>query len=175
MLPSPGLAVEAGLVVGAFGVISYMSGMVDRGGLLAGLLVGYATYSFGGRFLFLPLLTFHMIAGVSTKYKYEVKTRRGAAEEKMGARGWRNVLANGVVAAVLAVLGSVGHTSMDPVYLAGFLGAIGTAGGDTVATEIGLLYRNPPRLITDLKRRGPPGTSGGVSILGRQLKSSAPS
>lgn len=160
------MALEAGLVVGTFGLISYTLRMVDRGGLLAGLAVGYVIYSFGGRFLFLPLLTFHMIAGASTKYKYEVKTRRGAAEEKMGARGWRNVLANGVVAAVLAFLGGMGGSSVDPVYLAGFLGAVGTAGGDTVATEIGLLYRNPPRLITDLKRRVPAGTSGGVSILG---------
>lgn len=75
-------------------------------------------------------------------------------------------MANGAVATVLAFVGGMGGSSMDPVYLAGFLGAVGTAGGDTVATEIGLLYRNPPRLITDLKRRVPPGTSGGVSILG---------
>lgn len=166
MLPSPGLAVEAGLVVGSFGAISYFSRMVDRGGLLAGLLVGYVIYAFGGRFLFLPLLSFHVIAGLSTKYKYELKRSRGVAEEKMGARGWRNVLANGVVAAVFAFAGGIAGSCVNAVCLAGFLGAIGTASADTVATEIGLLYKNPPRLITDLSRRVPTGTSGGVSILG---------
>ncbi len=170
MLPSPWLAVEAGLVVGTLGVTSYLSRMVDREGLIAGLLVGYLTYAFGGRFLFLPLLVFHVMAGVSTKYKYDVKREKGAAEEKMGARGWRNVLANGAVAAAFAFASGISGSSVNPVWLAGFLGAIGTASADSVATEIGLLSRKPPRLITDLKTKVPPGTSGGVSMLGESAQ-----
>jgi len=170
LLPSPWLAVEAGLVVGTLGVISYLSRVVDREGLLAGLLVGYVTYAFGGRFLFLPMVVFHVIAGVSTKYKYDVKREKGVAEEKMGARGWWNVLANGAVAAAFAFGSGVSGSSVNLVWLAGFLGAIGTAAADTVATEIGLLSRKPPRLITDLKTRVPPGTSGGVSVLGESAQ-----
>lgn len=170
LLPSPSLAVEAGLVVGTLGVISYFLRVVDGEGFLAGLLVGYVTYAFGGRFLFLPMVVFHVIGGVSTKYKYDVKREKGVAEEKMGARGWGNVLANGAVAAAFAFASGVSGSPVNLVWLAGFLGAIGTAAADTVATEIGLLSRKPPRLITDLKTRVPPGTSGGVSVLGESAQ-----
>jgi len=166
LLPSPELAIEAALIVTGFAVISYVSRIVDRGGLLAGLLVGYVVYVFGGRFLFMPLLAFHLSAGVFTKYKYEEKRRKGVAEEKIGARGWRNVLANGGIAALFASAAGVGGSSVNSIFLAGFLGAIGTAAADTAATELGLLYKNPPRLITDLKTRVPAGTPGGVSMLG---------
>jgi uncharacterized membrane protein len=49
---------------------------------------------------------------------------------------------------------------------AAFLGALATHTGDTLATEIGLLNPTPPRLITKPWKRVPPGTSGGVSLMG---------
>ena len=51
------------------------------------------------------------------------------------------------------------------IFVAGFLGAVGTAFADTLATELGLLYKRPPRLITNFKKVSP-GTSGAISPLG---------
>ncbi|HUK75271.1 MAG TPA: DUF92 domain-containing protein, partial [Nitrososphaerales archaeon] len=78
-------------------------------------------------------------------------------------RNWPNILANGGIASLLG-LGEllVGGTFFSVLYV----GAVSAAASDTVATELGLLNRSPPRLITHLGRSVSPGTSGGVSPMG---------
>ena len=151
------------LLVIIFGVLSLKLKIVDFTGFLAGLVVGWSIYIFGDWRWFIIVLTFHLAAGFFTKYGYKQKREKGAAEEKGGARAWRNIIANGGVTALFAF--AEGFTSLE-YFFAGFLGAVSTATADTLATEIGLLHSDEPRLITDLKKRVPPGTSGGVSLLG---------
>ena len=151
------------LLVIVFGVFSLKLKIVDFTGFLAGLVVGGFIYIFGDWRWFIIVLTFHLVAGFFTKYKYKQKREKGGAEEKGGARAWQNIIANGGVAALFAF--AEGFTSLE-YFFAGFLGAVSTATADTLATEIGLLYSGEPRLITDLKKKVPPGTSGGVSFLG---------
>jgi len=77
------------------------------------------------------------------------------AERRGPSRNARQVLANGGVALVAALLGS----------WAGAAGAIAAAAADTWATEIGAYSPFPPRLITS-GRRVTRGTSGGITALG---------
>jgi uncharacterized protein (TIGR00297 family) len=65
----------------------------------------------------------------------------------------KNVVSNGIVPFVLAAFGNP----------AGFIGSIAAATADTMASELGVLQN--PRLITTFKKV-PPGTDGGISILG---------
>jgi len=77
------------------------------------------------------------------------------AERRSPHRSARQVLANGGVAAVAALLGS----------WAAAAGAIAAAAADTWATEIGAFSPIPPRLVTTW-RRVTRGTSGGITLLG---------
>lgn len=153
------------IVVGLFGVLSVKKKAVDKTGLIAGFAVGLSVWILGGWQWFLIILVFHLIAAQFTKYKYELKRSKGAAEEKGGARAWYNVFANGGIAMLLAILEGYGKFGGD-VFFAGFLGAISTATADTLATEIGLLNPGNPRLIVNLKKKVEPGTSGGITPLG---------
>ena len=77
------------------------------------------------------------------------------AERRSAHRSARQVLANGGVAVVAALLGS----------WAAATGAIAAAAADTWATEIGAFSPIPPRLATTW-RRVTRGTSGGITLLG---------
>jgi len=151
------------IVVLAFGFLSIREGLVDKTGFIAGLVIGLLVILFGGWNWFIVLLSFHIIAGIVTKWHYDYKRRLGVAEEKGGARSWKNVVANGIVAAAMTVFEAfIGGQ----VWAFAYLAAVAAAMGDTLATEIGLLNPSPPRLITKPWLRVEPGTSGGVSLLG---------
>ena len=151
------------LVVLVFGIVSLRKKLVDLTGFMAGLVVGLSVIFLGGWNWFIVLLLFHLVAGVATKWKYEYKRRLGVAEEKGGARGWRNVLANGLLASITVSLEKIFGGQ---VWAYAYLASVSTAMGDTLATELGLLSPSKPRLITRPWIRVEPGTSGGVSLLG---------
>jgi uncharacterized protein (TIGR00297 family) len=77
------------------------------------------------------------------------------AERRAARRGARQVLANGGVALVAALVGSWPAAA----------GAIAAGAADTWATEIGSFSPFPPRLIRS-GRRVTRGTSGGITALG---------
>jgi uncharacterized protein (TIGR00297 family) len=157
-------------VVGGLGVISVKLHAVDFSGFLAGLAVGLAIWIFTNWSWFFIIMVFFIASALFTKFKYERKRKLGAAQEKGGARAWTNVIANGGLAAFLAVMEGVClffvPTGSFDIFFAGFIGVVATAAADTLATEIGLLNPHPPRLITNLRKKVVAGTSGGVSPLG---------
>src|SRR5829696_570307 len=75
------------------------------------------------------------------------------------------VIANGGVPAVLALMSSLTQGRNSSLLIAGFGGAVATATADTWATEIGSRSRARPRSIRTL-RPTTPGASGGVTMAG---------
>jgi len=144
-------------------VLSLSFRILTLSGAAAASVIGLLVFFFGGWQWFVLLLIFLVVSSLFTKFKYSYKHALGAAQEKKGARSWVNVMANGFVSAIFALGNSfLPHEIM----LSGFIGAVSAAFADTLSTEVGILNPSPPRLITNLKKEVPIGTSGGVSILG---------
>jgi uncharacterized protein (TIGR00297 family) len=151
------------LIIFILSILTYKLQYLDRGGVIAGIIIGsIILIGFGWPALILMMI-FFIFSTFSTRLRYNYKRQLGLGQEKGGKRGWRNTLANGGIAAssALASLFLGGE-----IFFAFFLGAMATSMSDTLATEIGLLSRSRPRLITNLKKKVGAGTSGGISLLG---------
>lgn len=124
-------------------------------GAISGFLMAYVILLTQNVFWFLILLVFFFIGSLVTRFKEERKKKQKLLQK---VRGSKNIIANGGIAMLMAILGGT-------VGLYGFVGAISTAAADTSSSEIGVLSRKRPRLITNFKKVQT-GAEGGVSLLG---------
>ncbi|MDW8084494.1 MAG: DUF92 domain-containing protein [Candidatus Caldarchaeum sp.] len=150
---------EATIVILLAGIIALAGRFLDFKGLLAAVALGYVVYLMGGRLHFLVLLVFFVVAGFTTRYRYREKY----GEYGRGVRTWTNVLSNGLASALIAAAGYFLDNPSSSFVM--FVGAISSVFADTMSTEIGLLSKKPPRMITSFKPASP-GTPGAVSALG---------
>ncbi len=135
---------------------------LSRDGFWGALLTGTLTLGFGGWAWGVALVAFFLTSTALTRWHRESKAALARFGAKGGERDLGQVLANGGVAALLAVLSALLSQRLVAVAFAGSLAA---ATADTWATEVGVLSRTPPRRIVD-GRVVPPGTSGGVTPMG---------
>ena len=103
-----------------------------------------------------------MVTFLVTKLDFKYKQNHGVAQGKHGERNAKNVLANGLIPAIIPILR---YWLGDPLAGLLFIVCISEAASDSFANEIGVLS-NRAYLITNLRKRVRPGTDGGVSVLG---------
>jgi uncharacterized protein (TIGR00297 family) len=157
--------VVAAVIVGfTFGYFAFRAKTADLTGLFSAALVGIILLVFADARWFIIMLAFFILGSAATKYKFEYKKRIGVEQGQSGARGYRNVFANGIVAAAAAVLFGV---FQQPVFVVMYVGCVATAAADTLASEIGVTG-GVPFMITTLKRV-PIGTNGGVTLTGESV------
>jgi uncharacterized protein (TIGR00297 family) len=151
----------------AIGLLAYRRGSLARSGVVGAIITGTATFGFGGWVRGLALIAF--FASSSALSHYKERQKGGLAEKfaKGSRRDLAQTLANGGLAALLATIaGLLGNASpVYPIFALAFYGALATVNADTWATELGVLAKGAPRLITN-GTRVPVGTSGGVTGAG---------
>jgi len=148
-----------GLVAGA----AYALHTVNASGAAMGFVLGSTVYAAGSPGAFALLLLFFVVGSAATRVGYRKKLAAGIAQEEGGARSWRHAVANAGGPALLA-LGSA-LTPYRDLFLVGVAGALATATGDTVSSEMGKAFGRRTFLLTSF-RPVPPGTVGAVSLEG---------
>ncbi|MGD0057246.1 MAG: DUF92 domain-containing protein [Methanomassiliicoccales archaeon] len=133
-------------------------------GSAASFAVGVVIGWFGSIGWLVLLIVFTLLGFAVTRYKLQEKVSRGLQEGSKGERTYRNVLANGLVPAIIAIASWLAGTQADFASSLVYLTAISVAAADTTASELGVLSART-YLITTFERVEP-GTDGGVSWLG---------
>ncbi len=155
------------LLAGGVGFAGYHVRALSASGALAATLVGGTVLGFGGLTWAILLVLFFASSSLLSFFRRSDPRKLRAADlfEKGSTRDAAQVLANGGVAALLALLAGFADPWVGVALFCAYTGAIAAATADTWATEIGVLSRLPPRMITT-GRRVDAGTSGAVTMLG---------
>jgi len=152
------LAIGLGLLAGSAVLIGRLAtpGGAAMLAILTGLIVGFGGWAWG-----VVALTFVACLLVAGRYRYAHKTLIETVGRTQRLT-WQGALARLGWAAVLAIL--FDH-AVSPMGYAAFVGALAASAADLVATQLGVLSVQRPRLMTTW-RPAVPGTPGAISALG---------
>ena len=144
---------------------AYVLKFLTLGGSIASFATGAVVGVFGGFTWFVLLMLFTIAGFAATRFSFLKKKEAGLQEGVSGERNHMNILGVGLPPCIFAVFAYVMGGEWDYFIMTiGFVASISVAAADTVASEIGVKDKNV-WLCTNFKRV-PPGTNGGVSVLG---------
>jgi uncharacterized protein (TIGR00297 family) len=150
------------LVNAAASVLVLRRGSLDAGGAIVGTVVGTLIFACGGPLFWIILMAFFITSTGLGYVGRGVKAGLAGIHQKGGRRDMFQVLANGGIGMIAAVLFRI---TGDPAWAAGFAVSFASSNADTWAGELGVLSRADPVSLLGFRpvRRG---ISGGVSLLG---------
>lgn len=153
-----------GLLLGVLiAAVAYRAHALSASGAVAASITGGLIFGLGGLSWAALLLVFFISSSGLSKAFADRKVGVYEKFSKGGRRDWGQVLANGGLGTLLAIIQAF-LPSQDWPWLT-FAGAMAAVNADTWATELGVLSRRLPRRITT-GEVVPRGTSGGISMLG---------
>lgn len=159
----PFLQLGLGFVISAaIGWAAYKREALSVSGVAGAILTGTVIFGFGGWPWGLLLITFFILGSLLSKYKEATKETLAEKFAKGSRRDLAQALANGGAGALIAI---AYWLTGNPLLWFAFVGAMATVNADTWATELGVLSKRMPRLITTSKPVDV-GTSGGISLQG---------
>ncbi|MFH1391498.1 MAG: DUF92 domain-containing protein [Candidatus Diapherotrites archaeon] len=136
------------LILATFSFFSYRKKLLNTTGIIIADIIGIIAFIRGGFLAFTTLVVFYIIAEAATKIARE-------DHKKHEQRTTANIIGNSGAAIIALFLGQG----------IAFFGAISAALADTVSSEIGMLSKKNPVLITSFKKVEK-GTDGGITLLG---------
>ncbi len=137
--------------------------LLTRKGMWAAASLGGLIFSSGSLPWSAPIISFFFSSSLLSLVHKRLDVENIPSGENHRTRDWGQVVANGGIGAVLAIIASFDKQWQWPIIA--YAGAIAAVTADTWATELGALSSHKPRLITSWKVVEP-GTSGGVTPLG---------
>lgn len=147
-------------------LVGYKKKSLDASGAIAAIGVGFGSIYADARFG-AALAAFFFTSSAVTRVRSDVKRRVDEHFKVGGGRDWVQVFANGFVPTMIALAYAFGATGSNAGAMASaYLGYYACCGGDTWASELGVLSTSKPRLITNWTREVDAGTNGGVTALG---------
>lgn len=159
------LQVLGGLLLSALVVwLGYRRASLSGSGAAGALVVGTLVFGLGGWTWGVLLIGFFVSSSALSHYRDREKEHLAEKFAKGGRRDLGQVLANGGWGVLLALVHPFFPAYGDLLFAA-YAGAMAAVNADTWATELGVLSRTEPYLITT-GRRVPAGTSGAVSLPG---------
>lgn len=144
--------------------VSRWAHVLDLRGSLAAAGIGLVVGVLGHVSWLLILLSFLGMGQLVTRWSYGTKAERQLAEPGDGARGWMNVVANGGMPALIAVMAWIDQDWR--LWFPVFTAAVAVAAADTFASELGCFDPRVRFILTG--GRCPPGTNGGTSPTGQR-------
>jgi uncharacterized protein (TIGR00297 family) len=144
-------------------LLAWRAGALSGSGAWAAAVTGGLIFGLGGLPWAALLMAFFVSSSVLSRLFGKQKSALAEKFSKGHRRDWGQVLANGGLGALLAVVHGL-FPSASWTWAA-FAGAMAAVNADTWATELGVLSKKAPRLVTTLQpvERG---SSGGVTLLG---------
>lgn len=144
-------------------LIAWWTQMLSPGGAAAATLLGMLVFGFGGLGYAVLLVAFFISSSLLSRINKRSKSSLNEKFSKGSRRDAWQVLANGIIPGIFSLLN--GFFPFHPILWIGFAGSLAAVNADTWATELGVLGRQAPRLITNWKPVEK-GESGGVTWLG---------
>jgi len=153
----------SGLILAAIiAAVSVRFKALSRSGGWGMVIVGAASFGFGGITFAIPLIFFFVSSVFLTFMTSPVKRTAMLLFDKTGPRDFWQVMANGGVAVICVALYLVTGKSY---WYYPYLASLAAAAADTWATERGTMSRQTPVSIVTFKRTEP-GRSGAVTLAG---------
>ena len=155
------------IVIVTIAIFAFKKDLLNETGTLMAIILGFVVFSFPmnpipGWIWFSTMALFFVLSSIVTRFKKQDKEQVNAEFAKGGIRDAMQVFANGAGAALFAV---IYHFYPSDFVFLGFAATLATVNADTWATELGVLSKAKPFLITNLKKVER-GTSGAISTFG---------
>ena len=141
--------------------------LLTPAGLLHGWLLGVLIWGILGWQGYAVVIFYFLVGSAVTRLGIEQKEAEGIAEKRSGARGPENVWGSALTGTIcaLVVLFIDTSTSIQNLFLLGYVASFSTKLSDTTASEVGGVYGKRTFLITTLQPVAR-GTEGAISLEG---------
>lgn len=145
-----------------FGIIAFMTEMVDDMGFFGGVVIFTLLYVFLDWQGYVIILAFFSITGLAIQLENKEKAEKGEFELYKAKRPIERVLGRSLAG---VIFGAMFFVTNRPEYKFAFVASYATEIFDTVSTKLGKILSKEAVLITNFKKVRH-GTPGGISIQG---------